>query len=135
MTFLVDANVLCEPTRPSPSARVVDWLARNEGQLIVDPIVLGEISIGVLALPAGRKRARLEQWLESLVHTIDCLPWDAAVSRRWAKLVVDLRKRGKTLPVLDGMIAATALEHGLTIATRNVGDFEKAGVEVVDPFI
>jgi len=135
MIFLVDANVLCEPTRPSPSGRVIDWLTANERHLVVDSIVLGEISIGILSLPAGRKRARLEQWFEALVRTIDCLPWDAAVGRRWARLVVELKKKGRTLPVLDGMIAATALEHGLTVATRNVSDFEKAGVEVVDPFV
>jgi len=66
--------------------------------------------------------------------TIDCLPWDAAVSRQWARLVVALKKKGKPVPVLDGMIAATALEHGLTVATRNVSDFKQTGVKVVDPF-
>ncbi len=60
--------------------------------------------------------------------------WDAAVSRRWARLVVDLKRKGRALPLLDGMIAATALEHGLTVATRNVRDFEQSGVKVVDPF-
>lgn len=134
MTFLVDANVLCEPTRPAASRKVVAWLTANEDDLVIDPIVLGEISIGVLCLPAGRKRARLAQWLEDLARTIECLPWDAAVGRRWARLVAELRRKGRTLPLLDGMIAATALEHGLTVATRNVGDFETAGVDVVDPF-
>jgi hypothetical protein len=134
MTYLVDANVLSEPTKPSPSAKVVGWLRANERNLIVDSIVLGELYIGVLGVPAGRKRAQLEQWFEALVRTIDCLPWDTAVSRRWARLVVDLKRKGRTLPLLDGMIAATALQHGLTVATRNVGDFKRAGVKVVDPF-
>jgi predicted nucleic acid-binding protein len=53
---------------------------------------------------------------------------------RWAKLVVELTRRGRSLPLLDSMIAATALEHGLTVATRNVRDFEETGVRVVDPF-
>jgi predicted nucleic acid-binding protein len=61
-------------------------------------------------------------------------PWDAAISRRWARPVVDLRRKGSAMPLLDGMIAATALEHDLTVATRNVTDFRKAGVRVVDPF-
>ena len=56
------------------------------------------------------------------------------MSRQWAKLVVALRKKGKPVPLLDGMIAATALEHGLTVATRNVSDFKQAGVKVVNPF-
>jgi predicted nucleic acid-binding protein len=68
------------------------------------------------------------------VQTIECLPWDAAISRRWAKLVVDLKQKGKTMPLLDGMIAATALQHDLTIATRNVRDFKKARVKLVNPF-
>jgi predicted nucleic acid-binding protein len=134
MTYLVDANVLSEPTKPVPSSKVIDWLSANEGNLVVDSIILGELCIGILALPRGRKRIRLEQWFAAVVQTIDCLPWDATISRRWARLVVDLQRKGETVPLLDGMIAATALEHDLTIATRNTRDFKKAGVKVFDPF-
>lgn len=134
MTYLVDANVLSEPTKPSPDARVVEWLDVHEADFVVDSIVLGELCLGVLALPRGRKRVRLEQWFEAVVATVDCLPWDAAVARRWAALVIDLKEKGKALPMLDGMIAATALAHGLTVVTRNTRDFARAGVEVVDPF-
>jgi predicted nucleic acid-binding protein len=134
MTYLVDANVLSEPTKPAPDARVVEWLAAHEADFVVDSIVLGELYLGVLALPRGRKRRRLEEWFEAVVATVDCLPWDAAVARRWAALVVDLREKGQALPMLDGMIAATALAHGLTVVTRNTRDFARAGVEVVDPF-
>jgi predicted nucleic acid-binding protein len=134
MTYLVDANVLSEPTRPSPDTKVVDWLSANERNLVADSIVLGELYLGVLALPAGRRRTRLEQWFEALSKTIVCLPWDASVSRQWAKLVVALKKKGKPVPILDGMIAATALEHGLTVATRNVSDFKQTGAKVVNPF-
>jgi len=77
---------------------------------------------------------RLEHWFATLAQAIECLPWDAAISQRWATLVIDLRRRGQTLPLLDGMIAATALEHGLIVATRNRRDFEKTGVEALDPF-
>jgi hypothetical protein len=135
MIFLVDANVLSEPTKPAPDSRVVQWLSTNEPNLVVDAIVLGELSVGILALPAGRKRAQLEQWFDAVARTIDCLPWDAAVSRRWARLVVELRRKGRTLPVLDSMIAATPLHHELTVATRNTRDFRKTGVRVVDPFV
>jgi len=134
MIYLVDANVLCEPTRPAPSPKVIAWLTAHEGDFVVDSIVMGEIGVGILALPAGRKRVRLEQWFERVAQTIECLPWDLAVSRRWARLVAALRRKGRLMPLLDAMIAATALEHGLTIATRNVRDFQNAGVNVVDPF-
>lgn len=134
MTYLVDANVLSEPTKPAPSSKVIDWMGANERNLVVDSIILGELCIGILALPRGRKRTQLERWFEALVHTIDCLPWDATISRRWAKLVVNLKQKGETMPLLDGMIAATALQHDLTIATRNTRDFKKAGVKALNPF-
>jgi toxin FitB len=134
MTYLVDANVLSEPTRPAPSSKVIDWLGANEQDIVVDSMILGELYIGILALPRGRKRIQLEQWFDALVRTIDCLPWDAAIARRWALLVVDLKRRGEPLPLLDGMIAATALHHDLTIATRNTRDFKRAGVKVLNPF-
>jgi predicted nucleic acid-binding protein len=134
MIYLVDANVLSEPTKPLPDAKVVAWLSAQEGNLVVDSIILGELGIGILALPAGRKRSQLEQWFDALVQTIQCLPWDAAISRRWARLVVDLKKKAQPMPLLDSMIAATALEHELTVATRNVGDFKRTGVKLIDPF-
>jgi toxin FitB len=134
VTYLVDANVLSEPTKPVPSSEVVDWLSANEENLVVDSIILGELSVGILALPRGRKRAQLEQWFGDLMQTIDCLPWDATISRRWAKLVVDLKQKGDKLPLLDSMIAATALQHGFTVATRNTRDFNKTGVQVLNPF-
>jgi toxin FitB len=134
MKFLVDANVLSEPTKPTPSARVVTWLSDHEGDIAVDSIILGELYVGVLAMPDGRKRARLEDWFEKLAQAIECLPWDGAVSRRWARLVADLRRKGQVMPLLDSMIAASAIEHDLTVVTRNVHDFKTAGVRVIDPF-
>jgi predicted nucleic acid-binding protein len=134
MTYLVDANVLSEPTKPAPSSKVIDWLNANERNLVADSIILGELCIGILALPPGRKRRQLEQWFDALMQTIECLPWDATISRRWATLVVDLKQKGEAMPLLDGMIAATALQHDLTIATRNTRDFKKAGLKVFDPF-
>jgi toxin FitB len=134
MIYLVDANVLSEATRPAPSSKVVDWLSDNEQDIVVDSMILGELYIGILALPRGRKRTQLEHWFDALVQTIECLPWDAAIARRWALLVVDLKRRGEPLPLLDGMIAATALHHDLTIATRNTRDFKRAGVKVLNPF-
>jgi predicted nucleic acid-binding protein len=134
MTYLVDANVLSEPTKPVPNNKVIDWLTANEGNLVVDSIIVGELYVGILALPRGRKRTQLEQWFGDVVQTIDCLPWDATISRRWAKLVVDFKQKGDKLPLLDSMIAATALQHDLTVATRNTRDFNKTGVKVLDPF-
>jgi toxin FitB len=135
MTYLVDANILSEPTRRSPDPKVVAWLRDNEGDFVVDSIILGEITIGILILPRGRKRAQLEAWLASVLERVDCLPWDPAISRRWAGLVADLRRVGLALPVLDSIIAATALTYDLTVATHNIRDFQKTGVKVLDPSV
>jgi toxin FitB len=134
MIYLVDANVLSEPTKQAPDTKVVTWFNANESNLIVDSIIIGELRIGILALPRGRKRARLEQWYETVIETIECIPWDATISQRWAALVVELKRKGETVPLLDGMIAATALQHNLIIATRNTRDFRKTGVKTLNPF-
>ena len=134
MTYLVDANVLSEPTKARPDSDVVVWLTAHEGDFVVDSIVLGELFFVILALPKGRKRTQLEEWFKAVVSALECLPWDSAVSLRWARLVVDWKKKATTLPVLDTMIAATALEHDLTVVTRNVRDFKRTGVKVLNPF-
>jgi len=134
MTYLVDANALSEATKSRPNANVVAWLSANEAYFVVDSVILGEIALGILILPHGRKRERLEQWFQAVVDGVDCLAWDAAVSQRWAELVATLRKKGRTLPILDSMVAATALAHGLTLVTRNTRDFQNVGVSVLDPF-
>ncbi len=134
MKYLVDANVLSEPTRSAPDAGVVDWLRQNEREIGVDPVILGEIRFGILILPKGKRRTRLEQWFEAGVQRLHCLPWDAETGLRWAALLAKLRAAGRAMPIKDSFIAATALVHDLRIATRNRADFEKAGVRVVDPF-
>ena len=134
MIYLVDANVLSEPTKKAADNRVVTWLNANESNLIGDSIIIGELRISILALPRGRKRDRLEQWFETVVETIDCIPWDVTISQRWAALVVELKRKGETVPLLDGMIAATALQHDLIVATRNTRDFQKTGVKTFTPF-
>ena len=134
MTYLVDANVLSEATRPAPHGKVLAWLRQHEGELAVDPIILGEIRFGIHLLPAGARRRRLERWFNDGVARLVCLPWEAVTGLRWAKLLADLRASGRSLPIKDSLIAATALVHGLTVVTRNTSDFKVSGVRVLDPF-
>lgn len=134
MTILVDANVLSEATKPDPDLKVLEWLARHERELAVDPIILGEIRFGILLLPTGKRRTRLERWFQDGAERIFCLEWEAATGLRWAQLLAELRTSGRSMPIKDSLIAATALVHQLPIATRNRRDFEKAGVEAIDPF-
>ncbi len=134
MTFLVDANVLSEATKPDPEPKVLEWLTLYEREVVVDPVILGEIRFGILLLPSGKRRERLELWFEDGVKRIHCIPWEAATGLRWARLLADLRAGGRSMPIKDSLIAATALVHGLTVVTHNRRDFEMAGVEIVDPF-
>jgi predicted nucleic acid-binding protein len=132
--FLVDANILSEATKASPEPRVIAWLRRHERDLVVDPVILGEIRFGILLLPKSKRRTSLEQWFDNGVQRLTCLPWEAETGLRWAALLASLRTSGRAMPIKESLIAATALRHGLTVATRNRGDFVKAGVKIVDPF-
>jgi predicted nucleic acid-binding protein len=132
--YLVDANVLSEPTKKVPNSRVVDWLRENERDIAVDPIILGEVRFGILLLRNGKRRTNLERWFNTGVQRLRCLRWEAETGLRWAQLLASLRTAGRAMPIKDSLIAATALVHDLTVVTRNRVDFEKAGVSIIDPF-
>ncbi len=134
MKFLVDANVLSEPTKAAPDPNVVAWLRHHERDIAVDPIILGEVRFGILLLPKGKRRNRLERWFDEGVSGLRCLPWETETGLRWAQLLASLRAAGRAMPIKDSLIAATALVYRLTVATRNQTDFDSAGVKVVNPF-
>ncbi len=133
MTVLVDANVLCEPTRPDPDTAVIEWLARNERELAVDPVILGEVRYGILLLPQGKRRLKLEGWFNEVVQLIHCMDWDGETGLRWADLLAQLRASGRPIPIKDSFIAATALAHDMPLATLNLRDFEACGIDLIDP--
>ncbi|HUP62192.1 MAG TPA: type II toxin-antitoxin system VapC family toxin [Thermoanaerobaculia bacterium] len=134
MRYLVDANVLSEPTKPNPHASVIAWLRRNEREIAIDPIILGEIRFGILLMRRGTKRSRLEQWFDAGISRLVCLPWEVETGLRWAQLLAALRASGRAMPIKDSLIAATALVHDLVLVTHNRIDFENAGLELIDPF-
>ena len=134
MKYLVDANVLSEPTRPSPSSAVIAWLRKHERKLAIDPVILGEVRFGILLLPKGRRRANLEAWFDQGIRRMQCVPWDVESGLAWAELLARLRRSGRAMPVKDSMIASTAIAHGMTIVTRNAADFLHVGVPLLDPF-
>ena len=134
MKFVVDANVLSEPTKPDPDENVIDWLRRNEPDLVVNPIVLGEIEYGILLLPMGKKRTRLQRWFADGIQRMRSLDLDTATASAWASLLARLKKKAVAMPIKGSIIAATALAHELTIATRDTADYRNAGVPLVNPF-
>ncbi len=82
MTYLVDANVLSEPTKSAPHTSAIEWLQHNEREIAVDPIILGEIRFGILLLPNGGPGARLERWFDAGVQRLHCLSWEAETGLR-----------------------------------------------------
>jgi toxin FitB len=132
--FLVDANVLSEPTKQHPAKSVVDWLERHETDLVVNPIILGELEYGILLMPAGRRRTRLANWFSEGTANLRVLELDRETAQIWAGILADLRRKGRAMPIKDSLIAATALQHQLTVATRNTSDYRYSGVRLINPF-
>jgi predicted nucleic acid-binding protein len=132
--FIADANLLSEPTKPEPSPRVLEWLRRNEEQLAVTPIILGELEYGILLLPASKRKKQLEVWFEKIRSTAHCLDFDSKAASSWAHLLARLKSQGHAMPIKDSLIAASAIAHNLTVATRNTRDFKNAKVPLINPF-
>lgn len=136
--FLVDTNVISEFVKPQPDARVIRWLdSAGPETLFVSVVTFGEIRLGIEDLPAGKRRAALEEWFEQgLPAWFDThlLPVSKAIADRWARLTIHAKKRGVSITTADGLIAATAVEHNLVIVTRNVTDFSTCGVRIVNPW-
>jgi predicted nucleic acid-binding protein len=132
--FIADANLLSEPTKPEPAPQVLEWLRRNEEHLAVTPIILGELEYGILLLPTGKRKKQLEVWFEKIRSTACCLDFDSKVASSWARLLALLKSKGHAMPIKDGLIAASAIAHNLTLATRNTRDFKNAKVPLINPF-
>lgn len=137
MAWLLDTCVLSELSKPAPSGGVVQWLeAADEETLWLSALTIGELRFGVAKLPSGARRRRLHGWVDDVEarfsqRVIAVGPREA---RRWGELRARLRSRGLALAVVDGIVAATADVHGLTLVTRNVRDVAATGIRIFDPF-
>lgn len=134
MKFIADANLLSEPTKPEPAPQVLQWLRRNEEQLAVTPIILGELEYGILLLPASKRKKQLQVWFEKIRSTACCLDFDSKAASSWARLLAHLKSQDHAMPIKDSLIAASAIAHNLTVATRNTRDFKNAKVQLINPF-
>jgi toxin FitB len=138
-SFLLDTNVPSELVRPQPDPMVQAWIAaRDLDTLFISSVSFGELRKGIVLLPPGKRRAELEAWIEtdlSILFSGRIISVTRSVAERWGVLEGQRQLAGKPLNVPDGQIAATALEHGLTVVTRNVRDFEQLGVSILNPWV
>ncbi|MGH8285118.1 MAG: type II toxin-antitoxin system VapC family toxin [Steroidobacteraceae bacterium] len=137
MSFLLDTNVVSEWTRPRPNAGVIAWLAEaDEDSVFLSVVTLAELRSGIERL-AGARRRRLDAWLRDelpLRFGGRILPIDEAVADEWGRVVVRSEVLGRPISAMDGMIAATAQVHALTLVTRNVSDFSSVLKSVENPW-
>lgn len=132
--FLLGTNVVSELIKPRPHEPVFRWVEQTQEELLfLSVLTLGEIRKGITRLEDRRRRGALESWLEVDLRerfADRILPIDAPVADRWGRIAAGTR----TLPVIDGLIAATALQHNLTIVTRNAKDVASTGCLVFNPW-
>lgn len=138
MKFLLDTCALSELVRPAPDTGVLEWFSRQEElSLTLSALSLGELKRGIEKLAAGKRKMFLQKWLaRNVIERFGdrVLPVTTEVCERWGELQAQMERKGKPMPSIDGLIAATALHHRLTIVTRNVKDMEACGVALINPW-
>lgn len=137
--FLLDTNVLSEFSKPAPNASVVGWLRRQaRDELFLSVVTIGEVEKGIALLKHTDRRRALEGWLTSMLEQ-----WfegrvfdvDRPIAHTWGQITAGRQRAGRPLAVADGLIAATALHHSLTVATRNTTHFDIPGLKLMNPWI
>jgi toxin FitB len=136
VSFLLDTAVISELVKKNPRKQVLDWIdGQEESALFLSVLTIGEIEKGIAKLPTSARKRRFLSWIRrDLAGRFSgrLLPIDARVAARWGTIAGESEKRGTPLPVIDSLIAATALVHDLQIVTRNIHDFERCGVACVN---
>lgn len=136
MSYLVDTNVYCEALQAKPDLKVVEWLRENESAIYLSSITIGEIRRGIERLPEGKKKSKLQAWLQIVCETMRgrILSFNVSTAHVWGQLKAKGEANGFVFPSIDSQIAATAIRYDLTIVTRNTKDFTNTGAHVLNPF-
>jgi len=138
MSWLLDTPVLSELIRATPKESVIDWLqAQDENDLFLSVLTLGELEKGIAKLSDSRRKTTLRKWVRTnLMARFETrvLVIDHKVAARWGTLVGTSERKGRPLPVIDSLIAATAIAHELTVVSRNAKDFERCGIPCLNPW-
>ncbi len=136
--FLIDTNVVSDPTKRKPSAAVKAWFAGQDPvSLFIPTPVIGELYRGILRLAPGKRRTALTSWLEETLLPAFAgrvLSFDEAGAKQWGSLMAEGDRVGATRSAADALIAAIAVRYGLAVVTRNIQDFEGFGVDLVNPW-
>jgi predicted nucleic acid-binding protein len=136
--ILLDTNVVSEVMRQRPSDNVLNWLnSYNNGELLISSITLAEICYGLRILPSGQRRQLLQTRFEQFVSegfAGNIIDFDESAARAYAEIMGMRKEKGRPMSLPDGQIAAIAQTHHLTLATRNITDFEDCGIQLINPF-
>lgn len=134
--FLLDTNIPSELSRPAPEHRVSSWVA-SQGDLYMSAVSIGELRKGIHLLPQSKRQIQLESWFDQFLLPLVAnrvLPVTQEIGDLWGRLSAERQNKGNPLAMADGLIAATALEHNLTLVTRNVKDFVNLGLALLNPW-
>ena len=137
MKYLLDTCVISELVKPTPNRKVVDWINELSSEaLFLCVITIGEVRKGLTKLPDSKKKERLTLWLNTLLieYNERIFFIDLMVCENWGVLQGNAEKAGTPMSTIDGLIAATAYTHNLTIATRNENDFTPSNIPIINPW-
>jgi len=138
MKYLLDTCVISELVAKQPNSNVLEWIDSVDSDgVYLSVITIGEITKGIEKLPTSKRKQDLSDWLENellIRFQENLIELDVNILTQWGKLNAHLETKGKTMPAIDSLIAASALERGLILVTRNVSDFEGTGVEILNPW-
>jgi len=136
--FLIDTNIISEFVKPNPEPNVIRWFqTADPDTLYASVVTVGEIRLGIEDMPLGKRRTDLELWLNTGLPAwfdANLLPVTKEIAERWGRATIEAKRKGLMLATADGLIAATALEHDLTLVTRNTKDFAGLGVALLNPW-
>jgi len=138
LNFLLDTCVISELVKPKPNSKIIEWIRNcHEQNLFLSSLTIGEIKKGISKLSESKKKRNLMHWLENdLLQRFNqrILAIDESVALTWGDMLSSCEKKGIQVPVIDGLIASTAIVHGMTLVTRNIEDIEPTGVAVHNPW-
>ncbi len=137
MAWLLDTDVLSEGTKRSPDPEVLRWIEEHSAESYTSSHVIGELQAGIGLLENGARKRALQRWLSRLVESMEgrILNFNTSVATVWGHQEAEFAEKGCPMPMPDSFIAATARRHNLTIVSRNVSDYARPGLRIMNPFV